>query len=56
MARHLATVRELVATLALIAPDRPVEFDGDPAYGELVNTGLGAWLQPPPDATMKEHP
>lgn len=49
VARHLATVRELVATLALIAPERPVEFDGVPAYGELVNTGLGAWLQPPPD-------
>ena len=42
------TVRELIATLAMVAPERPVEIGGVPTYDDVVKAGLGPWLQPPP--------
>jgi hypothetical protein len=48
VARHLATIRGLVATLPLIAPDAPFEVEDVPAYSDLAARGLGAFLQPPP--------
>ncbi len=47
VARHLATVRELVATLALVEPDHAVELEDVPSYAEVVEGGIGRWLRPP---------
>jgi hypothetical protein len=50
VARHLATVIALTATLNLVIPDRAVELDGVPAYAEVVAGGVGRYLAPPPAA------
>jgi hypothetical protein len=44
VARHTATVMELVRTLSEALPGRAVEIEGVPAYGELVGKGVGAYL------------
>jgi len=44
VARHTATVMELVRTLSEASPGRAVEIEGVPAYGELVGKGVGAYL------------
>jgi hypothetical protein len=56
VARHLATVKTLVATMAMIVPDRQVEIDGVPTYDEMVHAGLGPYLQPPPGAPTRKLP
>lgn len=54
VARHLATVRELVATLALVAPDQAVDLQGVPTYPDVMEAGLGRWLQPPAASTRTQ--
>jgi hypothetical protein len=44
VARHTATVMELVRTWSEASPGRAVEIEGVPAYGELVGKGVGAYL------------
>ncbi|MFH1176151.1 MAG: succinylglutamate desuccinylase/aspartoacylase family protein [Acidobacteriota bacterium] len=44
VARHLATIAELVAGIADGRADRAVELAGVPAYEEMVAQGLGAFL------------
>ena len=51
VARHLATVRELVTTLALVAPDQAVALEGVPTYPDVMEAGLGRWLLPPGGST-----
>jgi hypothetical protein len=48
VARHVATVRELLGVAGEVAPDRGIIITGLPAYDELVAGGLGRYLQPPP--------
>lgn len=48
--RHLETVRELMATLAMLSPERAVELDGVPSSADLTTSGLGRVLRPPPAA------
>jgi predicted deacylase len=55
VARHVATVRELSAGLALVDPEHAVTIDGLPPYVEMVSLGVGRLLQPPPDGERK-HP
>ncbi len=45
VARHLTTVRALVATLALLAPDETVEIGGIPEYQDIVTSGIGMLLR-----------
>ncbi|MGE3841343.1 MAG: succinylglutamate desuccinylase/aspartoacylase family protein [Vicinamibacterales bacterium] len=49
VARHVATVGELLAVHAALSADRRVLVDGVPGYGDLIAHGLGRFLQPPPD-------
>lgn len=45
--RHLAGIVELAFSWTLNNPEQPLEFAGLPGYAELIDTGLGAWLQAP---------
>lgn len=47
VARHVATVRELLSVYSALSAGRPVILDGVPDYGELTTFGLGRFLQPP---------
>ena len=47
VARHLSTVRELIATMSTLVPDRSVEVDGLPSYSEVLDGGVGRYLGPP---------
>jgi hypothetical protein len=44
VARHTATVMELVRTLSETLPERAVVVEGVPAYADVVANGLGAYL------------
>jgi hypothetical protein len=44
VARHTATVMELVRTLSETLPERAVVIEGVPAYEEVVTKGVGAYL------------
>ena len=44
VARHTATVMELLRTLSEKTPDRTVEVDAVPSYEEIVKKGVGAYL------------
>jgi hypothetical protein len=42
--RHIAGLRAIFAAFTSATPLRPIQFDGLPAYEELVSRGLGPWL------------
>jgi hypothetical protein len=44
VARHVATVNELIRTFSEITPDRGIELDGVPAYDDMVKQGIGTYL------------
>jgi hypothetical protein len=44
VARHTATVMELVRTLSETLPERAVAVEGVPAYADVVTKGVGAYL------------
>jgi predicted deacylase len=48
VARHLAGVRELLGVAGDLEPARAVRLLGLPSYAEVVESGLGRYLQPPP--------
>ena len=44
VARHTATIKELIRTFAEIAPDRAIELNGIPGYDEMVKQSIGSYL------------
>jgi hypothetical protein len=44
VARHVATVNELIRTFSEITPDRGIELDGVPSYADMVKQGIGTYL------------
>lgn len=46
VARQLATIEELLAAYNEAHPDRAVELEGLPTYEEVLERGIGAFLQP----------
>ena len=44
VARHSATIKELVRTFSEITPDRTIELKGVPSYDDMVKQGVGSYL------------
>jgi hypothetical protein len=44
VARHSATIMELVRTFSEITPDRTIELKGVPSYDDMVKQGVGSYL------------
>lgn len=44
--RHLTAIGEFALAMSTEYPDRPISISGVPAYGELAERGLGAFLKP----------
>jgi hypothetical protein len=47
VARHVAGVRALASALAEVWPAQAIRLSGVPAYGAIVERGVGAFLRPP---------
>lgn len=43
--RHLAGISELAFSWTMLNENRPLEFSGLPAFAEIQETGVGAWLK-----------
>jgi hypothetical protein len=48
VARHLATVTDVVEAYNELHPKAQIVIDGIPSYGDLIKNGVGAYLNPPP--------
>jgi hypothetical protein len=48
VARHLAAVKEMVTAYNELHPGAPILIEGIPSYEDMVRTGIGAYLNPPP--------
>jgi hypothetical protein len=48
VARHLATVTDMVMAYNELHPRAQILIDGIPSYDDLIKNGLGAYLNPPP--------
>jgi hypothetical protein len=51
VARHLASVAELLNVASDLDPSRAVRLSGLPSYVEIVESGLGRFLGPPPSGS-----
>ena len=51
VARHLATIKEIINAYNELHPDAPIEVEGIPAYKDVIARGLGAFLRPPPSGS-----
>ncbi len=50
VARHLASIEEIINAYNDLNPDEPIIVENIPKYKDLIDRGLGAFLQPPPKA------
>lgn len=48
VARHLAAVKEVIEAYNELNPDKAVVIENIPAYRQVIDKGLGAFLKPPP--------
>jgi hypothetical protein len=50
VARHLATIAQIIDAYNGVHPDAPIVIENIPAYQDVIDKGLGAFLNPPPSA------
>src|SRR5262249_2801124 len=48
VARHLATIEEVLNAYNELNPDTAIEVENIPPYNQVIARGLGAYLRPPP--------
>jgi hypothetical protein len=56
VARHFATVRELLAVAGELQPERAVAIEDVPTYEAVTTRSVGAFLQAPPNTTPRSQP
>jgi predicted deacylase len=56
VARHLATIREVISAYNEVHPDNQIVVENIPEYEDVIERGLGAYLLPPPAANPPASP